>query len=99
LRRSPAHEPSAATRYSHGGHTVPGRLRRRATPGVIALLLANVIVLLVALLTDVSMLVAIGLFAGVSILVLEGVLWFWGRAKTVSLETSTASVRHERAIG
>jgi hypothetical protein len=55
--------------------------------------------ILVALLTDVSMLVAIGLFAGVSILVLEGVPWSRRRAKTASLEASTASVRHERPIG
>jgi hypothetical protein len=68
--------PSAATSYSRNEDTVPGRLRRRATPAVIALLLANVLILLIALFTDVSMLVAIGLFAGVSIFVLEGVLWF-----------------------
>jgi membrane protein implicated in regulation of membrane protease activity len=83
---------------SCGPQTSPGACEGAATPSVIALLLANVMIL-VALLTDVSMLVAIGLFAGVSILVLEGVPWSRRRAKTASLEASTASVRHERAIG
>jgi hypothetical protein len=84
---------------SCGPQTSPGACEGAATPSVIALLLANVMILLVALLTDVSMLVAIGLFAGVSILVLEGVPWSRRRAKTASLEASTASVRHERPIG